>query len=248
MYADSCNGCKGAMVSEHHCNLAAFHTCSLLRPFFSLHGLPPTLLQVLLGAVDVWICNAGYSGSFKPFLDSDPATLEAVVRTNLLGTLLCAREAGRLMLQQRLGGHIFIMDGAGADGSATPQYAAYGERLSQQQGFLSSGCLAMLVSAPILWHTLASARNRHLLAEPACRQSGCVLEFVTLAHVGVDASAWKSCQSCAQCVLHCCVSATHAGATKAAVPQLAATLGSKLDGTHVGVHVLSPGMMITELC
>jgi predicted aconitase with swiveling domain len=31
------------------------------------------------------------------------------------------------MLQQKLGGHIFIMDGAGADGSATPQYAAYGE-------------------------------------------------------------------------------------------------------------------------
>jgi NAD(P)-dependent dehydrogenase (short-subunit alcohol dehydrogenase family) len=48
------------------------------------------------------------------------------VKTNLLGTLLCAREAGRLMLQQQLGGHIFIMDGAGADGSATPQYAAYG--------------------------------------------------------------------------------------------------------------------------
>lgn len=28
---------------------------------------------------------------------------------------------------QELGGHIFMMDGAGADGSATPQYAAYGE-------------------------------------------------------------------------------------------------------------------------
>jgi chlorophyll(ide) b reductase len=49
------------------------------------------------------------------------------VKTNLLGTLLCSREAARLMLGQQLGGHIFIMDGAGADGSATPQYAAYGE-------------------------------------------------------------------------------------------------------------------------
>lgn len=86
-----------------------------------------TILQELLGTVDVWICNAGYSGSFKPFLASDPSALEAVVKTNLLGTLLCAREASRLMLQQKLGGHIFMMDGAGADGSATPQYAAYGE-------------------------------------------------------------------------------------------------------------------------
>lgn len=38
-----------------------------------------------------------------------------------------------------------------------------------------------------------------------------------------------------------------AGATKAAFPQLAATLGRELDSTHVGVHVLSPGMMLTEL-
>jgi NAD(P)-dependent dehydrogenase (short-subunit alcohol dehydrogenase family) len=92
-----------------------------------------SLLQELLGTVDVWICNAGYSGSFKPFLSSDPSAIEAVVKTNLLGTLLCAREAGRLMLQQKLGGHIFMMDGAGADGSATPQYAAYGELSAQSR-------------------------------------------------------------------------------------------------------------------
>jgi chlorophyll(ide) b reductase len=79
--------------------------------------------------VDVWICNAGYSGAFRPFLDAAPETLESVVRTNLLGTLLCAREAAKLMLTQRLGGHVFVMDGAGADGSATPQYAAYGASL-----------------------------------------------------------------------------------------------------------------------
>jgi len=93
------------------------------------------LPQELLGTVDVWVCNAGYSGSFKPFLAAEPETLEAVVKTNLLGTLLCAREAGKIMLQQQLGGHIFIMDGAGADGSATPQYAAYG-------AWLASSCVA----------------------------------------------------------------------------------------------------------
>eukprot|EP00879_Flechtneria_rotunda_P023741 GHRR01025133.1.p1 GENE.GHRR01025133.1~~GHRR01025133.1.p1 ORF type:complete len:379 (+),score=121.97 GHRR01025133.1:907-2043(+) len=118
--------------------------------------------QQLLGSVDVWICNAGYSGSFKNFLDSEPASIEAVVRTNMLGTLYCTREASKIMLQQQMGGHIFIMDGAGADGSATPQYAAY-------------------------------------------------------------------------------------GATKASLPQLAATLRAELARTHVGVHVLSPGMMLTDL-
>ncbi|KAF8066402.1 NYC1 [Scenedesmus sp. PABB004] len=118
--------------------------------------------EALLGSVDVWVANAGYSGAFRPFLASDPAALGAVVRTNLLGTLLCARAAGRLMLRQALGGHVFIMDGAGADGNATPQYAAY-------------------------------------------------------------------------------------GATKAAFPQLAASLRAELAGSAVGVHVLSPGMMLTEL-
>lgn len=37
------------------------------------------------------------------------------------------------------------------------------------------------------------------------------------------------------------------GATKAAFPQLANTLMKELQDTHVGVHVLSPGMMLTEL-
>lgn len=49
-----------------------------------------------------------------------------MVQTNLLGCLLCTRAAMRLMAAQPRGGHIFNMDGAGADGLPTPQYAAYG--------------------------------------------------------------------------------------------------------------------------
>ena len=48
-----------------------------------------------------------------------------MVQTNLLGSLLCTRAAARAMAATG-GGHIFNMDGAGADGQATPQYAAYG--------------------------------------------------------------------------------------------------------------------------
>lgn len=32
----------------------------------------------------------------------------------------------KVMQKQESGGHIFNMDGAGADGMPTPQYAAYG--------------------------------------------------------------------------------------------------------------------------
>lgn len=52
--------------------------------------------------------------------------MQAVVHTNLLGALLCTRAALHLMSKQEGGGHVFNMDGAGADGTATPNYAAYG--------------------------------------------------------------------------------------------------------------------------
>lgn len=74
------------------------------------------------------VAAAGVSGSFKPFLEADPQDLQAVAQTNLRGALLCTRSAIRAMSSehQQRRGHIFNMDGAGADGVATPNYAAYG--------------------------------------------------------------------------------------------------------------------------
>lgn len=190
--------------------------------------------KTLLGSVDVWICNAGYSGSYKNFLDLDPASIATVVKTNLLGTLLCSRQAAKVMLQQELGGHIFIMDGAGADGSATPQYAAYGK--------LHVG----LVQWFVMVHT-------QLMIGLLCSLNG---------HVPGFHHPYHSCQCPGQCAslpTAPCSSGIHtpadlvlsvhsfAGATKAAFPQLAASLNAELASTHVGVHVLSPGMMLTEL-
>jgi len=60
----------------------------------------------------------------QAFIDSSPEQLQQVVSTNMVGTLLCTRAAMQVM--QTSGGHIFNMDGAGADGMPTPQYAAYG--------------------------------------------------------------------------------------------------------------------------
>jgi chlorophyll(ide) b reductase len=118
--------------------------------------------QQQLGTVDIWINNAGSAGfENKELVDSDPAVLETVVRTNLLGSLLGCRAALRVMLPQGQG-HIFNMDGRGADGTATPEMAAY-------------------------------------------------------------------------------------GATKRAIPQLTKTLTKETEGSGVGVHTLSPGMVLTDL-
>jgi chlorophyll(ide) b reductase len=62
----------------------------------------------------------------QPFIEQAPEVVDAVVRTNLLGSLLCTRAALRLMAHQPRGGHVFLTEGAGSDGMSTPQYAAYG--------------------------------------------------------------------------------------------------------------------------
>jgi len=58
---------------------------------------------------------------------SSPEDLTAVVNSNLLGSLLGIR-AAVLAFRAQGGppGHVWTMDGAGADGGATPLFAAYG--------------------------------------------------------------------------------------------------------------------------
>ena len=43
---------------------------------------------------------------------------------NIQQKMEAARQAIRVMREQPTGGHIFNMDGAGADGGATPRFAA----------------------------------------------------------------------------------------------------------------------------
>ena len=83
------------------------------------------------GGIDFWINNAGTNGyEYNDIIDQDPSTIEEVVKTNALGTLLCCREAMRTMAAQKdeniIGYHIFNMEGAGSDGMETRKYAAYG--------------------------------------------------------------------------------------------------------------------------
>lgn len=43
-----------------------------------------------------------------------------IVSTNLIGSILCTKEAIQIMKTQCKGGHVFNMDGAGSGGSSTP--------------------------------------------------------------------------------------------------------------------------------
>lgn len=79
-----------------------------------------------LGSIDIWINNAGTNKGFRPLLEFTDEDIEQIVSTNLVGSLLCTREAMRVMSSQEKGGHIFNMDGAGSGGSSTPLTAVYG--------------------------------------------------------------------------------------------------------------------------
>ncbi|MFQ6638386.1 hypothetical protein Gotur_015467 [Gossypium turneri] len=72
------------------------------------------------------INNAGTNKGFRPLLQFSDEDIKQIVSTNLVGSILCTREAMRIMKNQPKGGHIFNMDGAGSGGSSTPLTAVYG--------------------------------------------------------------------------------------------------------------------------
>ncbi|KAK6149324.1 hypothetical protein DH2020_016849 [Rehmannia glutinosa] len=79
-----------------------------------------------LGSIDIWVNNAGTNKGFRPLLQFNDNDIQQIVSTNLVGSILCTREALQIMGSQRNGGHIFNMDGAGSGGSSTPLTAVYG--------------------------------------------------------------------------------------------------------------------------
>ncbi|XP_078428987.1 NAD(P)-binding Rossmann-fold superfamily protein [Wolffia australiana] len=96
-----------------------------------------------LGTIDIWINNAGINKGFRPLLQFTDEDIEQIVSTNLVGSLVCTREAMRIMTTQPKGGHIFNMDGAGSGGSSTPLTAVYGSTkcgLRQFQASLLEEC------------------------------------------------------------------------------------------------------------
>lgn len=89
-----------------------------------VEALASSARAFLGGRIDCWINNAGQVGSRGRIVDLAAEDIVGVVSTNLLGTLLCCRQAEQVMRES--GGHVFCMDGAGSGGNATATYVAYG--------------------------------------------------------------------------------------------------------------------------
>lgn len=78
------------------------------------------------GRVDVWINNAGLSAPRGPLAEQSPATVEAVVQTNLIGVFNGSAVAQAGMGAQSGGGWIWNMEGFGSNGEHQPGMATYG--------------------------------------------------------------------------------------------------------------------------
>ena len=77
------------------------------------------------GGVDIWINNAGLARTVWPILDIPQEEIEAMVRTNMLGTINGSRVAAAGMQAQR-GGKLFNILGGGSDGEYFPGLGIYG--------------------------------------------------------------------------------------------------------------------------
>lgn len=107
------------------------------HPGASVQGFPcdmgsPGQVQALwdfaagtMGGVDHWINNAGIGQATLPIWEVEPAAMEAIVRTDVLGVLYGARSAMRGMLRQG-GGTIWFMEGHGSDGRIMKGLSVYG--------------------------------------------------------------------------------------------------------------------------
>jgi NAD(P)-dependent dehydrogenase (short-subunit alcohol dehydrogenase family) len=80
-----------------------------------------------LGKLDVLVNSAGLAASQSPLAEMDAARLERVLMTNVLGTLLCSREAVRRMSTKRggSGGAIVNLSSAAARLGSPNEYVDY---------------------------------------------------------------------------------------------------------------------------
>jgi len=74
------------------------------------------------GKIDVLVNNAGF-GSYESFADSTVEAIEAITRTNYLGTVYCTKEALPSMIARRSGHIVNISSVSGK--IATPNMASY---------------------------------------------------------------------------------------------------------------------------
>jgi len=107
----------GASIFGTICDVSSIESINSLIEF----------VKKSIGVVHYWINNAGINGGRRRFTELEPETVDAVIRVNLGGILLCTHAAMRLMEQQKgVESHVFNTVGSGVKGGGTPGYVSYG--------------------------------------------------------------------------------------------------------------------------
>ena len=77
------------------------------------------------GRVDIFINNAGYARTGASFVDNTPAEIEAMVRSNVIGSINAAQVAIAGMKKQGSGKLYLTLGGGGASGRVVPGMSVY---------------------------------------------------------------------------------------------------------------------------
>ena len=114
------------------------------------------------GGIDLWVNNAAASAGYAPIDSLTPDAVADVISTNLAGALLAARLVAPRLAAQPRGGHVCFVEGAGANGGATPGYAAYGATKAAlrqaAKSLAAEAAAARAAGAPagrVGWHLLS---------------------------------------------------------------------------------------------
>jgi len=121
-----CSAAARALTQKHPNGGKVYHTKCDVSDAASVEKLGEFATKNL-DTVNYWINNAGINGGRRDLRDVPVSQVEAVVKVNLLGILLCTKVAMSIMEQQAgVTGHIFNTVGSGVKGGGTPGYACYG--------------------------------------------------------------------------------------------------------------------------
>ncbi|CAA0081258.1 3-alpha-hydroxycholanate dehydrogenase (NADP(+)) [Zhongshania aliphaticivorans] len=122
--------------------------------------------QHLFGSVDIWINNAGLARTVWSIVDTPHDEVQAMITTNMLGTINGSKVAASGMLQQGHG-KIFNMLGGGSDGETFPGMGIYG---STKRGldYFTNALVKELKDTPVI---VAKIRPGMIITEGVIREA-----------------------------------------------------------------------------
>ena len=136
------------------------------------------------GGLDVLVNNAGVDGPRAPTWEADPAAWERVLKVDLFGAFLCAREAARRMVAQRRGVIVNLTSvhekipwgGYGAYAAAKAGLSMLTKTLAQEAAPHGVRVVALAPGA------IRTPINRAVWEDPAAMQD--LLEKIPLGRIG----------------------------------------------------------------